>query len=119
MIIFMAQMIRSGLYPPPLNMDFADSLKMTEWMSTWSNKAYIVVAISHGLAAFAAGLISSLVVSKWRMTTGIIAISIIFIPVMVYLFTYHFPSWFVVADTCITAILGFVGVLIGSSRHVN
>jgi hypothetical protein len=117
LIIIMAQMIREGLYPQPITLDFDDKESIIKWMSGLPSKAFIIIAISHGLAAFAAGLISSLVTGQSRMTIGMITISVIFIPVMIYLFTYYFPVWFVITDTVVTAILGFTGVIIGSSRY--
>ena len=119
LIIFMAQMIREGLYPQPSGLDFADKDAVTSWMNSLPKKAFIIIAISHGLAAFAAGLISSLTSGFGRMTFGMISASIIFIPVMIYLFTYHFPVWFVITDTCVTAVLGFIGAMIGSTRYVS
>jgi len=115
----MAQMIREGLYPQPTELYLAGDEAMSKWMNNLPNKAFIIIGISHGLAAFAAGLISSLVSGISRMTFGMIAISIIFISVMIYLFSYYFPAWFVIADTVGTAILGFSGVLIGSARYVS
>jgi hypothetical protein len=60
-----------------------------------------------------------LVAGSFRLTFGLIAFCSIFIPVMIYLFTYHFPVWFVITDTVITAILGFVGAVTGSARYVS
>lgn len=119
LIIVMAQMISEGLFPPPSSLDFTNKAAMTLWMNELPDQAYMIVAISHGIGIFAAGLISSLVAGSTRMTIGMITISIIFIIVMIFLFTYHFPVWFVVTDTVVTAILGFVGVLVGSTRYVN
>jgi hypothetical protein len=119
LIIFMAQMIREGLYPQPIGLDFEDKDAVTNWMLSLPTKAFIIIAISHGFAAFAAGLISSLVSSFGRMTFGVIAICCVFIPVMIYLFTYYFPVWFVVTDTCVTFLFGSLGVLIGSARYVS
>jgi hypothetical protein len=117
LIIIMAQMIREGLYPQPISLNFDDKESLIKWVPKLPSKAFIIIAISHGLASFAAGLISSLVAGSSRMTVGMIAISIIFIAVMIYLFTYYFPVWFVITDTVVTAVLGFVGVIIGSSRY--
>ena len=119
LIIFMAQMLRDGLYPIPLDINHDDQIAISSWMSNLPNTAFIIVAISHGLAAFVSGLISSLVSGQSRMAIGVITISIIFIAVMVYLFTYNFPVWFVVTDTVVTALLGFMGVVMGSARYVN
>ncbi|MBC7885286.1 MAG: hypothetical protein H7X99_07410 [Saprospiraceae bacterium] len=119
LIIFMAQMIRDGIYPQPSGLNFDSNNELRAWMETLPDKAFIIIGISHGLASFSAGLISSLTAGFSRMTFGIISVSIIFIPVMIYLFTYHFPVWFVVTDTFITALFGFVGVMIGSARYVN
>jgi hypothetical protein len=115
----MAQMISEGLYPVPINLDSSNPLEVTSWMNTLPDQAYIIIAISHALAAFAAGLITSLVCGKARITFGLISFLGIFIPVMIYLFTYYFPVWFVTVDTSITAILGFVGVITGSARYVS
>ena len=119
LIIIMAQMIREGLYPQPPELYYGSSEALTHWMNSLPDKAFIIIGISHGLAAFAAGLISSLVSGTSRMTFGMISLSIIFISVMIYLFSYYFPAWFVIADTVVTAILGFTGVLIGSARYVS
>lgn len=119
LIIIMAQMIREGLYPVPLSLNFTDKDVVIAWMSQLPNNAFIIICISHGLAAFASGLISSLVAGQSRMTTGMITISVIFIAVMSYLFTYYFPVWFVITDTIVTAVLGFLGVLAGSGRYEN
>ena len=107
MIIVMAQMINEGLYPQPMDLDINNHEALSIWMNTLPTKIYIIIAISHGLSAFAAGLISSLVSGFGRLTFGLIAFCGIFIPVMIYLFTYHFPVWFVITDTVITAILEF------------
>jgi len=115
----MAQMIHEGLYPQPADLDINDSINLSAWMNSLPNKAFIIIAISHGLAAFAAGLISSLVAGNSRMVFGMISLSIIFISVMIYLFSYYFPAWFVITDTIMTAIIGFSGVIIGSARYVN
>lgn len=112
-------MLRDGLYPFPLELNRDDQAAMVSWMSSLPNKAFVIVAISHGLAAFISGLISSLVSGQNRTATGMITISIIFIAVMIYLFTYYFPVWFVVTDTVLTAVLGFAGVMVGSARYVN
>lgn len=115
----MAQMINEGLYPQPPGMDIHSHEALSNWMNTLPNKVYIIIALSHGLGAFASGLISSLVSGSNRLTFGIIGFCAIFIPVMIYLFTYHFPVWFVVTDTVITAILGFIGAITGSARYVS
>ena len=119
LIIVMAQMISEGLYPQPGNLDLTNPNSLTDWMNTLPTKVYIIIAISHGLAAFAAGLISSLVAGVSRFAFGLITFCGIFIPVMIYLFTYYFPVWFVLTDTTVTAILGFVGVITGSARYVS
>ncbi|MBK7635521.1 MAG: hypothetical protein WAT22_13595 [Saprospiraceae bacterium] len=119
LIIVMAQMINEGLYPQPMDLDINNHEALSIWMNTLPTKIYIIIAISHGLSAFAAGLISSLVSGFGRLTFGLIAFCGIFIPVMIYLFTYHFPVWFVITDTVITAILGFVGAITGSARYVS
>ena len=112
-------MISEGLYPQPGNLDLTNPNSLTDWMNTLPTKVYIIIAISHGLAAFAAGLISSLVAGVSRFAFGLITFCGIFIPVMIYLFTYYFPVWFVLTDTTVTAILGFVGVITGSARYVS
>lgn len=117
LIIFMAQMIREGLYPQPSRIGSIDEIKL--WMSTLPTNAFLIVAVSHALAAFAGGLIPSLVAGKARTSSGVVALSIIFIMVMLYLFSYSFPVWFVVTDTALTAIFGFLGVIMGSRSHLG
>ena len=119
LIVFMAQMIREGMYPQPVIPDDADADFLKRWMSQLPTKAFVVIAISHGLASFAAGLISSLTAGIYRMTFGMIAMMIVFIGVMIYLFSYNFPGWFVITDTIVTAIIGFSGVVIGSARYIS
>lgn len=109
-------MIREGLYPLPPNLDIDDKKTLIQWTSTLPDQAFVIIAISHGIAAFASGLIASLVVGRSRMSTGIITMSAVFLLVMVYLFTYNFPTWFVITDTIATAILGFAGAVTGSGR---
>jgi hypothetical protein len=119
LIIVMAQMISEGLFPQPSDIDLSNPNALTDWMNSLPTKVYIIIAVSHGFAAFAAGLLSSLVAGNYRFTFGLITFSGIFIPVMIYLFTYYFPVWFVITDTLVTAILGFVGVITGSARYVS
>jgi len=119
LIVFMAQMIREGMYPQPPIPDDADSDFIKIWMSKLPTKAFVIIAISHGFASFAAGLISSLTAGSSRMIFGMIAILIVFIAVMIYLFSYFFPGWFVITDTVVTAVAGFSGVLIGSARYFS
>lgn len=73
LIIVMAQMINEGLYPQPTDIDPNNHEALSVWMNTLPDKVYIIIAISHGLAAFAAGLISSLVAGSFRLTFGLIA----------------------------------------------
>ncbi|MBK8349962.1 MAG: hypothetical protein IPL08_21000 [Saprospiraceae bacterium] len=119
LIIIMAQMIREGLYPLPVGFDYTNRENLLQYMNNLPNQAYIIITVSHAIAAFAAGLISSLVSDYSRITTGIIAWSIVFIFVMVYLFTYEFPTWFVITDTLVTGVVGFLGAIIGSARYVS
>jgi hypothetical protein len=119
LIIIMAQMIREGLFPTPQDLDFTNNLAVSDWMSAMPANFFLTIALSHGLGAFAAGLISSLVMERNRMSTGMISFSVVFIMVMVYLFKYYFPVWFVITDTVVTAVLGFAGAMVGSSRHVS
>ena len=98
------------------NIDLKNKTEKIAWTSSLPDNAFIIIAISHGIGSFAAGLIAGLVAGRSRMSTGMISMSIIFMAVMIYLFTYNFPVWFVITDTVATAILGFAGAVIGSSR---
>lgn len=119
LIVVMAQMIREGLYPWPLTMDFTNNEEVSAWMSNLPNNAFIIIAISHVVAAFSAGLLSSLVAGKHRVITGITTIAILMVIIVVYLFSYHFPLWFKVTDVITTLVLGGVGITIGSARNVS
>ncbi|MBK9258011.1 MAG: hypothetical protein IPM42_21375 [Saprospiraceae bacterium] len=65
------------------------------------------------------GFISSLTSGSNRMVNGIISACVIFVMVLIYLFTYYFPTWFVLTDTIATSLLGFAGVVTGSQRIVS
>jgi hypothetical protein len=119
LVIIMAQMINEGIFPLPPEIDTSNKMSLGVWMSGLPAKYYLIVSISHAIGAFAAGLISSLVNDSGRMAAGMTALTILFVLVMVYLFTYDFPVWFVITDTVATAILGFTGVIIGSARTVG
>ncbi|MFZ1705513.1 MAG: hypothetical protein WAT79_14285 [Saprospiraceae bacterium] len=117
LIIVMAQMIKEGLYPTPPDLNFEDTSKVDEWFSSLPSKAFLIIAISHALGSFSAGLISSLVSGLNRYIFGLISVCVIFVTVIIFLFTYNFPTWFVITDTVATAILGFFGVILGGSRY--
>lgn len=119
LIIIMAQMIKEGLYPTPRTLDMKDKAAVELWFETLPNMAFWIITISHGLAGFSSGLISSLVSSgQLRAVYGLISASIVFIMVVIFLFTYYFPTWFVITDTTITAVLCFSGVVLGSNRSI-
>jgi len=115
----MAQMIKEGLYPTPADLDYSSKSAVDQWFATLPDKAFWIIAVSHCLAAFAAGLISALVSEGHRIIYGITSFFVIFISVVVYLFTYSLPTWFVVTDTISTALLGFSGVVLGSKRMIR
>ncbi len=119
LIIIMAQMIKEGLYPTPLDLNYSNKSAVDQWFATLPSKAFWIIAISHCLAAFAAGLISALVSEGNRIIFGMISFSVIFVSVLIYLFTYNLPTWFVVTDTVATALLGFSGVVLGSKRMIR
>lgn len=114
----MAQMIWDGLYSIPMHSYLKGTTELEKEMANLDNGAYLVIGISHALAVFAAGFISSLVVGTSRMTTGMVAIITVFIYVVTFLFSMSFPVWFVVTNTVVTAVIGFMGVLAGS-RNIN
>lgn len=119
LLVVMAQMINEGLYPYPLELDLKDKEAVSEWMLELNNNAFIIIAVSHGLAAFSCGLISSLVADRYRFMMGTIAVCIVIIIVTLYLFNYYFPVWFMVLDATITVVLGAAGILVGGVRNVQ
>jgi len=119
LIVLMAQMIREGIFPPPPGLNFSDPKAVAAWMVELPASAFVIIAISHAIAAFSAGLISSLVSTKRRILTGFIAVLLLFGIVIFYLFNHQFPAWFVITDTIVTAVLGAIGVFTGSARYVN
>lgn len=119
LIIVMAQMIKEGLFPTPINLNFDETAKVDEWYASLPSKAFVILAISHSFAAFSAGLISALVSGINRYIFGLISVCIIFVTVIIFLFTYNFPTWFVITDTVATAVLGFGGVILGGSRYTS
>lgn len=119
LIVVMAQMIREGLYPWPPSMDLSNKKMVAEWMSKLPKNAFYIIAISHSIASFSAGLISSLVAGSHRIKTGIMAICILLVIIVMYLFNYHFPLWFKVTDIISVCVLGSAGITIGSARYVR
>ncbi len=119
LIVLMAQMIREGLYPYPPTLDLSNKKDVAEWMTQLPQSAYYIIAITHSVAAFAAGLISSLVAGSHRVKTGILAICILLVIILMYLLNYHFPLWFKVTDIISVCVLGSAGITIGSARYVN
>lgn len=119
LVIMMTQLIWESLFPYPVGLDSTQPESVTHWMSSLSSKAYIILGVSHVLAIFLAGFISALVAGSSRMTVGIVTILCVFIFVVTYLFTYNFPTWFVVTDTALSAIGGFGGVVLGSQRMMS
>ncbi len=119
LILLMTQLIWESMFPFPVALDIDDVISLTDWMSNLPTKAYIIIGVSHVLAIFFAGFISALVAGRSRMTVGIITVFIAFVGVIIYLFTYNFPTWFVATDTALTAIIGFGGVVLGSQSVVR
>jgi hypothetical protein len=119
LIIVMANMIKEGLYPTPMNLDFDNKEQVEAWFTTLPPKAFLITAISHALASFSAGLISSLVSGISRYIFGLVSVSVIFVTTIIFLFTYNFPTWFVISATVATAVLGFIGVILGGSRYTS
>lgn len=119
LIIVMANMIKEGLYPTPMELDFSNRQQVEAWFETLPPKSFLITAIGHALAAFSAGFISSLVSGTSRFIFGLISVTVIFVTTIIFLFTYNFPVWFVITDTLATAVLGFFGVILGGSRYNN
>ncbi|MCZ2101399.1 MAG: hypothetical protein LC107_07680 [Chitinophagales bacterium] len=119
LIVVMAQMIREGLYPWPPTMDLSNKKLVAEWMTQLPKSAFYIIAISHSVAAFSAGLISSLVAGSHRVKTGIFTICVLLVIILMYLLNYHFPLWFKVTDVISVCILGSLGITIGSARYVK
>lgn len=119
LIIVMANMIKEGLYPTPVELDFSNKQQVEAWFDTLPAKAFLITAISHALSAFSAGFISSLVSGVSRYIFGLISVTVIFVTAIIYLLSYNFPAWFVISDTLATAVLGFFGVILGGSRYNN
>jgi hypothetical protein len=113
----MANMIREGLYPTPVDLDFSDKNKVEAWFETLPPKSFIITAIGYALAAFSSGFISSLVSGINRFIFGLISVSVVFVTGVIFLFTYNYPTWFVISDIVAMAILGFIGVILGGSRY--
>ncbi|HPK09112.1 MAG TPA: hypothetical protein P5235_05580 [Saprospiraceae bacterium] len=72
---------------------------------------------AHSLGMFFAGLVASLVSAKGKYVTGISTFMILFIAIIYFVFDNYYPTWFVVSDISIAAILGFAGVVVGSTRY--
>lgn len=114
--IFFGLMITSSLYPYPVDLDYKNMASMSQFLKGLPDKAYVVKVIIHGLAAFAAGLVGSLVAVKSKRQTGIFAALAIYILILYRDFRFEYPTVYVMVDLCISAILAFFGVIIGGRR---
>ncbi len=119
LILLMTQLIWDSIFPYPVTLDIDNDEAVASWMSNLPDKAYVIIGVSHIVAIFFVGFISALVAGKVRMIIGIISWLAAFVGVIVYLFTYNFPTWFVATDTALTAIIGFGGVVLGSQSVVR
>jgi hypothetical protein len=117
LIIFMAQFIREGIFPFPPGMDSTRREDIILWMNKLPTKGYIVILISHILAIFSASFLTSLTVGRKRMTLGVLSMTIIFFPVIFYLYIHKLPLAFIALDACVMIIVGFMGALFGSNRY--
>lgn len=105
-------------WPFPADLDWLDNTHRNEYIATLPDSAFWIVIASHVFGAFFAGLIASLVTRKDRFTSGIIAVTILFVMVLIYNFTHEYPGWFLMLDVLLTAVAGFAAASFGRTRRV-
>lgn len=114
LLIFLGNVLYLSLNP----IDAVDTYGNLIEIDYNSEISYWTRIVAHAFGAFIAGLVAALVAIKTKYSSGITAFLVLFIGIIYFLFDNVYPTWFVVADISITAILGFVGILIGASRNV-
>ncbi len=72
--------------------------------------------ITHGIGTMVAGFIAGMVSIQSKYSSGIIAWLVVISAVTYFVFINKLPSWVTVADISISAIIGFIGVLLGASK---
>ncbi|MBK8390585.1 MAG: hypothetical protein IPL23_15435 [Saprospiraceae bacterium] len=114
--IFLGLMVLSGLYPNPEYLDPMDADKMNLFINSLPDNAFIIKALTHIIACFAAGLVGALISRPFKIQSGIIAAILIYILVIYRDFRFVYPTAYVVSDLALCAIIGFAAVMIGSNR---
>ena len=118
-LIFMiiAVLCRSA-FPFPENYEWLNEEDMENYIDGLPDRAFILIVTSHVLGAFLGALIASLISLKHRFTNGIITAAILFTMIIIVNFTFDFPRFYIMLDTLLVAIFGFIGALIGQRRNV-
>ena len=114
LLIFLGNVLYLSLNPADTVDTYGNLIKI----DYKSDISYWTRIVAHAFGAFIAGLVAALVAIKTKYSSGITAFLVLFIGITYFLFDNIYPTWFVVADISITAVLGFVGVLIGAARNV-
>jgi hypothetical protein len=114
LLIFIGNMVFMSLYPTDAISSTTEGLDF----NYISNAGYCTRLVAHGLGAFIAGLVAALVAIKTKYSSGVTSFLVIFIGIIYFVFANAYPTWFVVSDITVTAILGFLGVIVGASRRL-
>jgi hypothetical protein len=117
LIIFMAQFIREEMFPYPTGINPDNRSELIVWLEKLPIKAYVIMAVSHLLASFAASFVASLTVGRKRMTLGLLSFSIILVIVTLQSWRLSLPFSFIAIDGAVMILMGFVGALTGSNRY--
>lgn len=114
--IFLGLMLLSGLYPTPDEINASNVEVMNAFIQQLPDNAFIIKALTHIVACFAAGLVAALVSRPYKIQAGIISTLLIYTLVIFRDFRFTYPTVYVVSDLAICAIVGFAAVMIGSNR---
>lgn len=114
--LFLGLMLLMGLYPIPESVENGNHDAMNLFIASLADGAFIIKAATHIVACFASGLVASIVSKPYKYQAGVIAAVLVFMLVVFRDFRYLYPSAYVVCDLALSAIAGFIGVLLGSNR---
>lgn len=114
--LFLGLMLLMGLNPIPDSVETGNLDAMNAFIGTLRDGAYIIKAFTHIIVCFSSGLVASLVSKPYKFQAGIITALLAFMLVVFRDFRYVYPSAYVVTDLALSAIAGFIGVMIGGNR---
>lgn len=118
-IWFLGLMVFTSLYPYPSDIDLSDRTSFQSFIQMLPTKAYVIKILFNCMSVITAGLVASIIGKKLRFQSGLLAGLPFLVYFIVHDFTYTYPTFFVVTDICLSALLGFIAIYYGGSRNIS